>query len=134
MRTHDIGTHLSWTINRSLPGYGGSWSLYLVAHHSQIFKVPAKVSDRNAIMADPFASALHAIMRDPPHENDTVLVIGAGVIGICVLAALRALGFSNRIIVLAKPPFQMEMARMYGASQIFQLTSGSQSYNSTPGR
>lgn len=80
-------------------------------------------------MADPFATALHAIMRDPPHDNDTVLVIGAGVIGICVLAALRALGFSNRIIVLAKPPFQMEMSRLYGASQIFQLTSGSQSYN-----
>jgi L-iditol 2-dehydrogenase len=108
---------------------GGSWSPYLVAHHSQIFKVPAKVSDRNAIMADPFATALHAIMRDPPRDNDTVLVIGAGVIGICVLAALRALGFSNRIIVLAKHPFQMEMARLYGASEIFQLTSGSESYN-----
>ncbi|MFW5437992.1 zinc-dependent alcohol dehydrogenase [Paenibacillus apiarius] len=107
---------------------GGSWSPYLVAHHSQILKVPAKVSDRNAIMTDPFATALHAIMRDPPGDNDTVLIIGAGVIGICVLAALRALGFSNRIIVLAKHPFQIEMARLYGASEIFQLTSGSDCY------
>ncbi|WGU96121.1 alcohol dehydrogenase catalytic domain-containing protein [Paenibacillus dendritiformis] len=107
---------------------GGSWSPYLVAHHSQIFKVPANVSDRNAIMTDPFATAIHAIMRDPPRENDTVLVIGAGVIGICVVAALRALGYSNRIIALAKHPFQMKMARLYGASEIFQLTSGSECY------
>ncbi|WP_338125054.1 zinc-dependent alcohol dehydrogenase [Paenibacillus dendritiformis] len=107
---------------------GGSWSPYLVAHRSQIFKVPANVSDWNAIMTDPLATALHAIMRDPPRDHDTVLVIGAGVIGICVLAALRALGFSNRIIVLAKHPFQMEMARLYGASEIFQLTSRSKSY------
>ncbi|CAH8244431.1 alcohol dehydrogenase catalytic domain-containing protein [Paenibacillus melissococcoides] len=107
---------------------GGSWSPYLVAHHSQIFKVPATVSDRNAIMTDPFATALHAIMRDPPRDSDTVLVIGAGVIGICVIAALRALDYSNRIIVLAKHPFQMELARLYGASENFQLTNGSECY------
>jgi len=97
---------------------GGSWSPSFVAHQSQLVRVPESVSDENAALTDPFATALHAVLRCPPPEDGTVLILGAGVIGLCVIAALRALGYANRILVVARHPFQVELARRYGADEI----------------
>jgi threonine dehydrogenase-like Zn-dependent dehydrogenase len=86
-----------------------------------VLKVPEQVKDLNALMADPFATALHGVMRDRPKDDETVLIIGAGVVGICVLAAIRALDIAARVIVLGKHPFQLEMARHYGADEVVRL-------------
>lgn len=94
---------------------GGSWSPSFVAHQSQLLRLPDNVSDENGVLSEPFAVALHAVLRHPPPEDGTVLVLGAGVIGLCVIAALRALGYANRILVVARHPFQVELARRYGA-------------------
>jgi L-iditol 2-dehydrogenase len=50
------------------------------------------------------------------------LVIGAGTIGICVVAAIRALEFPCRVVVLAKHGFQAQLASHYGADEIIYLT------------
>lgn len=107
---------------------GGSWSPYFVAHRSQLFKLPPSVSDEDAVMIEPFSVALHAVIRNYPHDEDTVLVLGAGVIGICTVAALRALNSKARVIVLAKYPFQGEMAQRYGANQVIRLARGIDHY------
>ncbi len=100
---------------------GGSWSPYLVAHTSQLFKVPPTVSDENGLMVEPFSVALHAVLGNYPQDEETVLVIGAGVIGICMVAALRSLGSRARVVVLAKHPFQEEVVKRYGADQVIRL-------------
>jgi L-iditol 2-dehydrogenase len=99
---------------------GGSWSPLFLAHRSQLVRVPEGVCDENALMTEPFCVALHAVLRNPPPEGSTVLVLGAGVIGVGIVAALRALGYSNPIVAVAKHPFQAEWARLYGASQVIQ--------------
>lgn len=96
---------------------GGSWSPSFVAHQSQLVRVPENVGDENAILTDPLSTALHAVMRNPPPEDGMVLILGAGIIGLCVIAALRALGHPNRILVVARHPFQVEWARRYGAGE-----------------
>lgn len=101
---------------------GGSWGSFLVAHHSQILKLPDEVSDLNGVLVEPFSCALHAVLRNPPKPQDTVYVIGAGVIGICVVAALRALKHSCKIVVLAKHAFQGQLATYYGADEVIYLT------------
>jgi len=106
------------------PDTGGSWSPYFVAHQSQLFAVPASVGDENAAMVEPFAGALHWVMRNLPRDGDTVLILGAGVVGLCTLVALRALGSGARAIVLAKYLFQGEMARRFGADQVIYLREG----------
>jgi len=103
---------------------GGSWSPYLVAHASQLFKVPATVNDENGVLVEPFSVALHAVLRNYPQDEETVLVIGAGVIGICMVAALRSLSSKARVVVLAKHPFQGEVVKRYGADQVIHLTRG----------
>ncbi|WP_078596421.1 zinc-dependent alcohol dehydrogenase [Evansella clarkii] len=101
---------------------GGSWGKYIVAHKSQIIKLPENVNDLNGVLAEPFACALHAVLRNIPKPGDTVFVIGAGVIGICVIAAIRALDIPCKIITLAKHPFQAELAELYGTDQAVILS------------
>jgi len=106
------------------PETGGSWSSCFVAHQSQLFPVPENVSDENAALAEPFAGALHWVMRNFPDDGDTVLILGSGVVGLCTVAALRALGSGARVIVVAKYPFQGEMARRFGADEVIYLREG----------
>lgn len=100
---------------------GGSWSPYFLAHKFQLFAVPDNVSDENALLIEPFTTALHPVMRCFPQDSDTVLVIGAGVMGICTVAALRCLDSRAHIIVLAKYPFQGDLAKHYGANEVILL-------------
>lgn len=100
---------------------GGSWSPYLVAHNSQINVLPDEVNDLNGVLVEPFSCALHAVLRNPPKERDKVLVIGAGVIGLSVVAAIKALEIECSITVLVKHRFQGKMAEALGADQIVYL-------------
>lgn len=97
---------------------GGSWSQEFIAHKSQLIPVPEHLSDRSALMTEPFAVAVHPVIRDLPGSNDAVLVIGGGVIGLCTIAAIRALGSTARIIAIARHPFQAEAARTFGADVV----------------
>lgn len=103
---------------------GGSWSPYLVAHQSQVFKLPPQVDDLNAVMVEPFSCALHSLLQNPLKSGDTVLVIGAGIIGICVIAAIRALDIPCRIVVLAKHQFQSKLAEEHGADAVIRISRG----------
>lgn len=103
---------------------GGSWGNYLVAHKSQVIKLPDEVDDKNGVLVEPFSCALHAVLRNKPRQGDTVLIIGAGVIGLSVVAALRALDITCNIIVLAKHSYQGEMAYELGANQVIYLSRG----------
>lgn len=107
---------------------GGSWGESFVAHRSQVFPLPDDVNDENALMAEPLACAVHPIVTYQPSDRDTVLVIGGGVIGQCAIAALRAAGTGARIIALVKYPFQGEMARRLGASEVVRLRRGDGHY------
>lgn len=122
----DISQCRHFTAGRLAPGFiigtcrdtGGSWSPYFVAHRSQLIPVPDHVSDENAVLVEPFACALHPVLRHPPQPGETLLVIGCGVIGLMVIAAVRALGYDNRIVAVARYPFQEEAARTLGADVV----------------
>jgi threonine dehydrogenase-like Zn-dependent dehydrogenase len=103
---------------------GGSWGEAFVAHQSQLIPVPASVSDEHALMAEPVSAPLRAVLRDVPDDGDTVLVLGAGTAGLCTVASLRAVGSSSRVIVVAKHPFQGQLASSYGADQVIVLEDG----------
>ncbi|KAA3646271.1 MAG: alcohol dehydrogenase [Chloroflexi bacterium] len=99
---------------------GGSWSSAFVAHTSQLYRVPAEISDENALMVEPFACGLHAALNYFPQDDDTVLIVGAGTIGLVTLAALRALGSKAEILISARYDFQAQAAERLGASQVLR--------------
>jgi threonine dehydrogenase-like Zn-dependent dehydrogenase len=86
------------------------------AHDSMLFPVPDSVPDELAVFADPFSVSLHAITRHPPPRCGRVLVYGAGSLGLCALAILRALYPDVAVAVVARFDAQAELARRFGAS------------------
>lgn len=103
---------------------GGSWGAYFTAHESQLYRVPERVSDENALLVEPFCVGLHAVLQEIPGDEETVLIIGAGAIGLLTIAALRVLGSHARILVLARYPFQAEAAFKLGATEIIPSGRG----------
>ena len=94
---------------------GGGWSEEFVAHPSQLHEVPDELDDRAAVMIEPTACAVHAALRHPIREGDTVVVLGAGTLGLLTIAALRHLTPAGVIITSARYPHQMRLARELGA-------------------
>lgn len=99
---------------------GGSWSPYFLAHQAQLYAVPENVSDENAVMLEPYACGQHAVLIDFPKDDETILILGAGTMGLVTLAALRALGSKARILVSARYANQTEAAERLGASEVLR--------------
>ncbi len=98
---------------------GGGWShRSLVAHPSQLHRVPDAVSDEAAVAIEPLACAVHAALQAAPVPGDTILVIGAGSVGLLTVAALRHLTDAGRIICVAKHERQRNEALRLGATEI----------------
>ncbi len=72
------------------------------AHDSMLFKVPDTFADEDAVFADPFAVMLHAVTRHPPPPGGKVMVYGAGALGTCATAILRALYPDVDVLVVAR--------------------------------
>jgi threonine dehydrogenase-like Zn-dependent dehydrogenase len=110
---------------------GGGWSESFVAHPSQLYRVPHSMDDEVAVLAEPFACALHGALRVGAAASGTVLVMGCGSIGLLTIAALRAVnepadpgggaGASTekrlRIVAVAKYAHQHDHALRLGADE-----------------
>jgi threonine dehydrogenase-like Zn-dependent dehydrogenase len=100
---------------------GGGWGGVLVAHTNQLHPVPEAFTDEAAVMIEPTACAVHAALAaSGPNDlsGATVAVLGAGTLGLCTLAALRALALPGTVIVGAKHPEQRSLARSLGATVV----------------
>lgn len=98
---------------------GGGWAESLVAHESQLFVVPEDFTDEAAVMIEPTACAVHAVMTAAGGRAlQRVIVYGAGTLGLCTIAALRAHGLPGALVAVAKHPEQRRLARALGADQV----------------
>src|ERR687894_2090476 len=98
---------------------GGGWTRgTLVAHPTQLHRVPEDLSDEETVALEPLACAVHAALKAGPGPEDTTLVIGAGNIGLFTVAALRRLTEAGRIICVAKHARQREEALRLGADEV----------------
>jgi threonine dehydrogenase-like Zn-dependent dehydrogenase len=96
----------------------GGWARQMVVHRSQLHAVPDGMSDEVAVLLEPFACAVHAAARAGVQPGDTVLVVGAGTVGILTLIALRLFAQPGHVIVAAKHPKQRAAAKLAGADDV----------------
>ncbi|MGC8627258.1 MAG: zinc-dependent alcohol dehydrogenase [Acidimicrobiales bacterium] len=104
---------------------GGGWSLAMVAHESQLHAVPDELPDEAAVLIEPAACGAHAALAAPfaSHGDGelTAVVIGAGTLGLCTIAALaRFREDVGRIVSVAKHPLQRRLARSLGATTVVE--------------
>jgi threonine dehydrogenase-like Zn-dependent dehydrogenase len=97
---------------------GGGWSTAFAAHESQLVAVPDALTDEQAVLIEPTACAVHAARSITANDRGDIVVIGAGTLGLLTVAALRAVGHAESILVAAKHPAQRELARSFGANQV----------------
>lgn len=94
---------------------GAGFGDRFVAHHSQLLKIPDGISDDDAVLIEPAAVSLHAVLRRQPRANENVLVIGAGTIGLNVIQFAKAVSPECRIFLMEKIDFKKELAKKLGA-------------------
>jgi threonine dehydrogenase-like Zn-dependent dehydrogenase len=97
---------------------GGGWSRMLVAHGSQLHAVPDTLDSEQAVLVEPLACAIHSVRRVQVPRGASVVVIGAGTVGLLTVLALRACTEAGPIYVIAKHGHQRERARDLGATEV----------------
>jgi threonine dehydrogenase-like Zn-dependent dehydrogenase len=102
---------------------GGGWSRRMLAHASQLHPVPDSLPDEVAVLVEPLACAVHTARRVPINPGASVLVIGAGTVGLLTLLALRKLTAAGEVHVIAKHRHQADRARELGATQVIGTES-----------
>jgi len=98
---------------------GGGWGRMLVAHESQLHVVPDSLDTREAVLVEPLACAVHSVRRVEIPDGASVLVIGAGTVGLLTILALREYTKAGPIYAIAKHGHQRERARELGATEVF---------------
>lgn len=96
----------------------GGWSTELMAPAHQLYRVPDAVTDVQAVLTEPLAVAMHAVVGMWPTLADEVLVIGSGPIALGTIWALTALGYPGRVVAQVKRPREAELARKLGAHTV----------------
>jgi threonine dehydrogenase-like Zn-dependent dehydrogenase len=97
---------------------GGGWGERLTAHRSQLHAVPDGLDDERAVLVEPLACAVQLARRAQVPAGGSVLVSGAGAVGLFAVLALRELTNAGRITVIAKHGRQAELARAFGATDV----------------
>jgi L-iditol 2-dehydrogenase len=113
----------------------GAFAEYVVVPSRIVYGLPANMSFAEAAMLEAVAVALHAVSLTQVPPEATALVVGAGMIGLLVVQALRVAGCS-RILAVDIDESRLQLAKQAGASdllrsdgrevvtQILQLSNG----------
>ncbi|MFX0105486.1 MAG: zinc-binding dehydrogenase [Candidatus Hodarchaeota archaeon] len=97
---------------------GGGWGEYIVAHKSQILKIPDSISFEKALIAEPLAGSIHGVLKNVPKDEDTVIIVGCGVMGLSTIIALK-LYSKCKIIGIDIGQSQIDLAIKLGADEFF---------------
>jgi len=114
----DIGMeHFGFSIS-------GAGAEYFVAKESWLHKLPDNLSWTQGALVEPFSCGYYATVRaDNLDGSDTAVVLGAGPIGLGVVAAAAAKG--ARVIVAEPSAARVEIAKRLGADVAVDPTSAS---------
>ena len=101
--------------HRDLPG---GWGDVLLAHKSQVFAVEDNISDDMAVLVEPLAIAMHAVLGIRSNPQAPVMVLGSGTIALATIWALRAQGHKGLILSQVKRPHERVLAKKMGATEV----------------
>lgn len=96
----------------------GAFAEYVAVPQHILYRIPEKVNFVQAAMVEPVAVALHALNLGSPKVNDSVLVVGAGMIGLFVIQLLKVAG-CGKIIAVDLDENKLKLAAGLGADYCF---------------
>jgi threonine dehydrogenase-like Zn-dependent dehydrogenase len=93
----------------------GAFAEFVAVPQHILYRLPEGLTFEQAALVEPFAIALHAISRSQTALNDTMVVVGAGMIGLALVQALSRTGCS-RLVVVDVAGDRLALASKLGAS------------------
>jgi threonine dehydrogenase-like Zn-dependent dehydrogenase len=96
----------------------GAHAERFAAHVSQLFAIPAGVSDEAAVLADPVSVSLRSILLAPPSAGRPVLVYGSGTLAFAVIALVRYLYPAAEVWAATRPGARAVLATRLGAHAV----------------
>ncbi|MEC4117697.1 2,3-butanediol dehydrogenase [Myroides phaeus] len=111
---YNLGEHLGFI---GLAGNGG-FAKYVVVEDYMIHKIPDTMSFEQGALVEPAAVAVYSVLQSGLKVGQSVLVSGAGPIGLLCAQAALAAGASN-VIITDVAEKRLEKAREIGATHVF---------------
>jgi (R,R)-butanediol dehydrogenase/meso-butanediol dehydrogenase/diacetyl reductase len=93
----------------------GAYAEYVRIGSGSGYKLPESVSFREGAMVEPLAVGLHAVDMAKMPRGATVLIIGAGPVGLATMLWAKFLG-ARHVIVSEKAEVRRQMAAKFGAT------------------
>ena len=98
------------------PPVDGAFARYVTINEHFAHPVPDSLTDEQAALIEPLSVGLWAVRRARVHPGDTVLVTGAGPIGLLAVQAALVAG-AARVVVTDLDPGRRELATRLGADE-----------------
>jgi 2-desacetyl-2-hydroxyethyl bacteriochlorophyllide A dehydrogenase len=95
----------------------GGMADYFTIPADRLHVVPDELDDAQAILIEPLSTPVHAVRLAAPVRNRTVAILGAGTIGLLVLAAVRYHG-AGRVVVTDVLESKRQRALALGADDV----------------
>ncbi len=100
----------------------GAFAEYVTVPQHILYAIPDNVTFTQAALVEPVAVALHALSLTPLQVNDSAVVVGAGMIGLFVIQALKLAGCSP-IIAIDLDNDRLALAQSLGATHVINASS-----------
>lgn len=96
-------------------GRNGGMAEEIIVPDRCLVRLPRKLDIGSASLVEPLAVAIHGLRRARARSGDRVIVIGAGAIGLCAVAAAVAIGCT--VALAARHDHQKEAGARLGAGE-----------------
>jgi len=96
----------------------GAMAEYIAVPERILYMLPDQLSFEHAAMIEPLSVAFHAVNVTPIRINDSVAVIGSGLIGLLVIQTLRTAG-CGRILAIDLDEKKLALAKQLGADRVY---------------
>ena len=97
------------------PPYHGSLMNYIAFPENMCFKLPDNITTKEGALVEPLAVGMHAAIQGNVKLGDSVVILGAGTIGLVTLLACKAYGATD-ITVVDVIPKRLDYAKKLGAT------------------
>jgi 2-desacetyl-2-hydroxyethyl bacteriochlorophyllide A dehydrogenase len=98
---------------------GGGFAEYVTRNAVGCYPLTDGMTWEEGALVEPLAVSIRGVRRGEMKPGDTVVVLGAGTIGLTAIAAAKALG-AGRIIATARHEHQVLLAKQLGADIVVQ--------------
>lgn len=101
----------------------GAFAEYIAVPDRIVYRLPGRMSFPEAAMLEATAVALHAVKVSGVKKGDIALVVGAGMIGLLTMQALRASGVA-RVMIADIDETRLTLGELLGADEALRGTGG----------